>query len=95
MCILLLIAQTSSFFFFFFNSVILNKTLPFPFKGDIWAQCGRQGRGSESRDDDAEKYVQEKCSDCGELSSCTPAPGSGSGELCSTPSRHGGDGLTW
>lgn len=30
---------------FFLNSVILNKTLPFPFKGDIWAQRGRQGRG--------------------------------------------------
>lgn len=54
-------------FFFFLNSVILNKTLQFPFKGDIWAQCGRQGRGSESRDDHREKYAQEKYHHYGEF----------------------------
>lgn len=42
------------------NSVILNKTLQFPFKGDIWAQCGRQGRGSESRDGPGEMYAWEE-----------------------------------
>lgn len=40
-----MLAILEGLYFFFLNSVILNKTLPFPFKGDIWAQRGRQGKG--------------------------------------------------